>query len=357
LLSPLAEAQTKDDAGLQSWIEAQSILQNKRLPFDPLRRRLYSQDELFRQIDLRPESLTHALDYRIYRFFVMEGSERPISPFVGMMEGVHDNSIGQAVIPLLEDQTRTPKEQPRLVGVMGGHKLARGSAGYVQVARIARALAGEGIVMVSGGGPGAMEATHLGASFGNEPDHVLHEAIASLQRSAEKLPALSGLVSKSGTFDPKLRNELHGWLWPALMLARDRGTRAKRSLSLPTWHYGFEPTSPFATDIAKYFQNSLREDGLVTVCGDGIVYSEGKAGTLQEIFQDAAQNYYRSIRGRFSPMVFLGRKLWEEDMPVMPLLRALFREGEAKKAFVSRVLVTDEWEKAVEFLLTPASFR
>ncbi len=78
------------------------------------------------------------------------------------------------------------------------------------------------------------------------------------------------------------------------------------SLALPTWYYGHEAFTPFATHIGKYFQNSLREDGLVTFCTGGVVYTPGAAGTVQEVFQDAAKNSYQSAGGRFRPMVFLG---------------------------------------------------
>jgi predicted Rossmann-fold nucleotide-binding protein len=54
----------------------------------------------------------------------------------------------------------------------------------------------------------------------------------------------------------------------------------------------------------------------------GVVFAPGSAGTIQEIFQDAAQNHYRSF-GEPSPMVFLGMRYWCEDKPVYPLLRSL----------------------------------
>ena len=50
----------------------------------------------------------------------------------------------------------------------------------------------------------------------------------------------------------------------------------------------------FATDIAKYFENSLREEGLLALALAGVVFARGNAGTVQEIFQDACQNYYRA---------------------------------------------------------------
>ena len=91
---------------------------------------------------------------------------------------------------------------------------------------------------------------------------------------------------------------------------------------MPTWHYGHEPPNVFATRIAKYFANSIREDGLLAMALGGVVFAPGSAGTIQEIFQDAAQNHYHSF-GQPSPMVLFGVRYWYEDKPVYPLLRSL----------------------------------
>lgn len=103
---------------------------------------------------------------------------------------------------------------------------------------------------------------------------------------------------------------------------------------MPTWFYGHEPSTPFATHIAKYFSNSLREDGLLAIAVDGIVFAPGRAGTLQEVFQDACQNYYRKFSDRFAPMAFLDReRCWTERFPVGPMLETLFG-AEAFDAYV-----------------------
>jgi hypothetical protein len=107
---------------------------------------------------------------------------------------------------------------------------------------------------------------------------------------------------------------------PPLMPAFTLSTAVKRpgeSLAVPTWYYGHEPTTPCATKIGKYFQNSLREDGLITIA-HGIVFAPGKAGTLQEIFQDAVRNYYRTPPNPFSPMVFYDKTYWTLALPAAP---------------------------------------
>jgi len=124
------------------------------------------------------------------------------------------------------------------------------------------------------------------------------------------------------------------------------------TLSIPTWHYGHEPTTPFATHIAKLFQNSVREDGLITIARQGLVFTQGSAGTLQEVFQDAAQNFYARYPEHFSPMVFLDRDYWSRAMPVRPLLDALFRTaGDAVRERAEHLLlVTDDIAEAAEQL-------
>ena len=94
------------------------------------------------------------------------------------------------------------------------------------------------------------------------------------------------------------------------------------SLGIPTWLYGHEPPAPFATHIAKYFANSVREDGLLSLAKGGVVFAPGSAGTIQEIFQDLTQNHYGTL-GVSSPMVLFGAEYWTKIKPVYPLLKSL----------------------------------
>jgi hypothetical protein len=97
------------------------------------------------------------------------------------------------------------------------------------------------------------------------------------------------------------------------------------SVGIPTWLYGHEPATPFATEHAKYFENSIREEGLLTLAIYGAIYAPGRSGTLQEIFEDANQNFYGPPDEGMSPMVFLDLGgYWTERLPVIPVLRSLF---------------------------------
>jgi hypothetical protein len=98
--------------------------------------------------------------------------------------------------------------------------------------------------------------------------------------------------------------------------------RRHPSLGIPTWLYGHEPPAAFATHVAKYFANSIREDGLLALAKHGVVFAPGSAGTIQEIFQDLTQNHY-GTQGVSSPMVLFDADYWTTTKPVWPLVKHL----------------------------------
>ncbi len=314
------------------------------LPFLPIREDLYTPRELLLDDfdERRPSSLERARDLRIYRYFVKEGRGEPRSHFASMMESLHDNSMSQA-------RQRSLGPGRGLVGVMGGHELDRRAPAYGQVLRLARRLTRAGLLVVSGGGPGAMEAAHVGAALASAAPSDIGRALRGLEKCPQLPGTLARLLDRRGQFDRSLIRALHRWWIPAIRIVRELGDSAGESLAFPTWYYGHEPVTPFATSIAKYFQNSIREDGLIAISNAGVVFTTGKAGTVQEIFQDACQNFYARA-GRFRPMVFLGEEYWRSRLPAIPLLEALF----PGKAFRSRVCVTDDADRAAGFLLRHA---
>jgi len=89
----------------------------------------------------------------------------------------------------------------------------------------------------------------------------------------------------------------------------------------------------------------VREDGLVTIATRGIVFAPGRAGTVQEIFMDATQNYY-GTHDVISPMVLLGSDYWSEVLPVTPLLSGL---GDGRP-MGELVAVADGVDEVVAFL-------
>ena len=118
------------------------------------------------------------------------------------------------------------------------------------------------------------------------------------------------------------------------------------SLGVPTWVYADEPTGLFASHIAKYFTNSVREDGLLAIARSGVVYAPGGAGTEQEIFTDTAQNSL-TLYGVRSPMVFLGSAFFEIEHP--ELVRAARRQA-TTFGWDDLIAVHDDPRDAVAFI-------
>jgi len=312
-------------------------------PFQPVRNKLYSSMELLNGFDPRdPESMARTLDFQSYLYFVRNGRATPRHPYAGMMQVMHDGSVARAMYEFIATHGRPA------AAIMGGHKEIRGSETYAQVASLAATLTDRGFLVASGGGPGAMEATHLGALMAGRSGGELAEAVELLARTP-KLPNTANVVDKDGNVSIELVKQLHEWAAPAIELQASIKSGGV-SLAVPSWHYGHEPLSPLATHVAKYFLNSIREDVLLALATNGIVFAKGRAGTLQEVFQDAAQNYYASGDQPFAPMVFLDRKFWQQEMPVEPLLKALFENNGKKDEYALNVRFTDSVEEAATFL-------
>jgi predicted Rossmann-fold nucleotide-binding protein len=306
------------------------------LPYSPLRWTLYDGLELFQDFDpTEPDSWALTTDFAIYRHYVAEGRTAPSNPFMSMMQALHDNSISQALQGAVTGR--------KAAAIMGGHKMDRHSPSYRDVVLLSRRLARAGILVCTGGGPGAMEASHLGAALAPASDNDLAEALAMLGKHPV-IPALKKVVHEDGTIDQELAVRAHAWFKPAFEIAAAFPSKGE-SLAIPTWHYGHEPSTPLASHIAKYFQNSIREDGLLAIAQQGIIFAEGKAGTIQEIFQDATQNYYR-VFDYFSPMVLFGVKYWTETIPVTAVLKSLLSSEDYKQ----NILLTDDVEAAAQFI-------
>jgi len=307
------------------------------LPFQPIRSQLYTPAELFAGYDPeQPGSWRQTPDFKIYHQFIKEGEVRGADPYLGMMQALHDHSITRMVWDLAEGKS--------VAAIMGGHRLERGSPAYWQTARLARQLTRSGLLLCTGGGPGAMEAAHLGAALATAADLDLERAVEQLS-CCPAVPVIGELVSPAGDINREMAAAAHRWFRPAFEIAASLENPGE-SLAVPTWHYGHEPSTPFATHIAKYFQNSIREAGLLAVAKQGIIFTEGKAGTIQEIFQDSNQNYYRTFE-HFSPMVLLGVRYWTETYPVISVLESLF----SAENFQNYVLITDDLDQAAEFIL------
>jgi predicted Rossmann-fold nucleotide-binding protein len=116
------------------------------------------------------------------------------------------------------------------------------------------------------------------------------------------------------------------------------------SLAVATWRYDDEPISQFATHIAKLFQNSVREDGLLSIADAGVAYFEGGFGTLREIFQDLAQNSSARPAHQMA-MVFVGTEAYGAQSSPWHLARAL--AGRAAVPFDDLITLADSADAVV----------
>ena len=277
------------------------------VPLDTFRSMLYSPRELY-----DTPAYADSLDARAYAW-----SRGMPDQDDALAEALHDHSIDEALAAWTRDRS--------IVGVMGGHASERGSVAYADAARLGHAL-GARLTVATGGGPGAMEAANLGAFLSGRPLSVLESAMASLAAV------------------PSFTPDIGAWAEAAFDVI-DVHSPGVESLGIPTWHYGHEPPNPFATAIAKFVRNAAREAILLEVCDAGIVFLPGVGGTVQEVFQDACENYYAD-ESSVAPMVLVGVEHWTTTVPAWPLLSSLAR-GRAMEAHVHLV---DSVDEAVEVL-------
>lgn len=271
---------------------------------------LYTSEQLLKGFDLnKPMSYLNTWDFKTFTQFVKDGGIAPRFLRVRRAQADHDAFISDALRRYLQTHTR-------LVGIMGGHNLLRTDRAYTAVAALTQALTRKGFLVVSGGGPGAMEATHLGATFSGSSDNDFQAALKEVAK-IPKLPKLDGILNPDGTLAKGREADVkdaHQWLCAAFKAKALATKPLGSSLAIPTWIYGEEPTTPLATSYAKYFQNSIREEALVTDARAGVIYAQGGGGTLREIFEDLEQNYYAKDATQFTPMIFFDPDhYWEKD--------------------------------------------
>ena len=262
------------------------------VPYDVTRHELYSAEELYRGYSAdNDDTFATCYDTLTYDHFVKTGKHGS-EVLESLARALHDHGINVAL-----DEFFKMRDNRLCIGIMGGHAVLRTDEMFRKVVFLCKRLTEEGFIMLSGGGPGAMEATHLGAWMAGRTAEEVDDALSML------LPA------------PSFRDK--GWLSSAFAVRSKYPQQSYVSLGIPTWLYG-----------------------------RGIVYTPGSAGTLQEIFQDAVQNHYLTF-GFASPMIFMGSRFWSEEMPVYPFLQGMMETGKYKNLLLS---ITDEQEEIVALL-------
>ncbi|MBN1173960.1 MAG: hypothetical protein JXA67_17435 [Micromonosporaceae bacterium] len=309
------------------------------LPYPTQPAQLYRPEDLFS--GFRDGGFSGMYDTRVYRHFVASGGVLP-PVREALAQRMHDHGIDNALSEAL-DVWITGGGGP-VVGIMGGHAEPRGCAGYRAAAAIGNGLARTGCLVVTGGGPGVMEAANLGAYFADEGPTELSGAIdvlAKAPRFADHGPYTAAAIEVRQRRTRPADGPI-GW-------GRDGG------LSVPTWLYGHEPANVFAARIAKYFSNAIREDTILRMARGGIVFAKGKAGTVQEVFQAATKSFY-ATDGASGPFVFIGREYWTTTLPVDVLLRPVL--ATSPHGDLSQLIhLTDDPEEAVEIIVSHRSHR
>jgi len=285
------------------------ILPKLEMPYNSYVNKLYTKEILYNNYEVgKPETYKLTLDSNVYTHYINTGKEASDIKET-LARRLHDHAITDALYDFLDLY-----ENDKKVAIMGGHSLSRADKGFTTVAKISKTLTEKGYLMLSGGGPGAMEATHVGAWFAGRLEEELLDAIS--------------ILSQAPSYKDKL------WLDKSFEVLAKYPETNYESVGIPTWLYGHEPPTPFASKIAKYFANSVREDGLLALAKGGIIFTPGSAGTIQEIFQDATQNHYLSFDVA-SPMIFMDTLYWTVKYPIYPLLQKLIEENKYANLLLS----------------------
>ena len=183
------------------------------LPFEPYRTGLYTAAELYGAGDYRSSA-----DASIYAW---SGSAQARQLPGRLASTLHDYAITDAL-----DGATQHLDPSRVVGVMGGHALQRGAPAYRAAAELGEQLTRSGRTVLTGGGPGAMEAANLGAYLSPWPD-VLDEAVTILAAVPDYGSSLDAWTAAAFAVGDRWPTELAG-----------------HSLSVPTWFFGHSRRTP-----------------------------------------------------------------------------------------------------------------
>jgi predicted Rossmann-fold nucleotide-binding protein len=318
--------------------------------------RLYTPDDL--AAGFPAGGFAAMFDSLVYEHYRSQGGAQPESR-EALVQRLHDHGVDNA----LADVTAAwiaARGAGAAVGVMGGHAVPRGSDTYRRAAALGRELARADRLVVTGGGPGVMEAANLGSYLARHEPAVLDAAIDLLATAPDfhdHDPYTAAALEVRARFGgdappPDACAAVVSVGSPAAEEDWDTGWARRGGLAIPTWLYGHEPANLFAAKVAKYFSNAIREDTILRLARGGIVFAPGWAGTVQEVFQAATKTFYASD-GASGPFVFLDTAYWTGTLPVGQLLKPLLARSPAGD-LAGLLHLVDDVADAVAILTAPA---
>jgi predicted Rossmann-fold nucleotide-binding protein len=304
------------------------------VPYPTHPSRLYTPEDL--AAGFATDGFAGMYDTVVYTHFRAAGGAVP-EVREALVQRLHDDGIDNALADTIADWTAA-RGTSAAIGIMGGHAVPRGAPAYRLAATLGWQLAGAGRLVVTGGGPGVMEAANLGAYLSGHPAEALTAAIDELAAAPDFRdhdPYTAAALAVRSRYPAAADDDRLSW-------ARRGG------LSIPTWLYGHEPANLFAGRIAKYFSNAIREDTILRLARGGIVFAPGWAGTVQEVFQAATKTFY-GTDGASGAYVFLDAAYWTDRLPVRALLGPLLAASPAGD-LSGLIHVTDDVAEAVAVL-------
>jgi predicted Rossmann-fold nucleotide-binding protein len=302
--------------------EIAALLGGGRL-YDPGRDSLYTVDELM--AGYSSEAPLQSLDARLAAH--VKGCGIPPEDLdEAIAQVVHDQGVDQAMRAYVAASAANGRH---VAGVMGASSMPKDAPAYRLAAETARALSDAGFLVATGGGLGIMEAGNLGAYFAGRRLEDLHAAIDEQKR----FPVYHGHESQ--------------YIDTARSITARQAAGAP-NLAVATWRFEEEPISQFATHIAKLFENSVREEGLLSIADAGVAYFEGGFGTLREVFQDLAQNDAAEPEHQMA-MVFVDSDAYGE--PGSPFHLARSRARRAAPPFDDLITVADSSDAVVAAMM------
>jgi hypothetical protein len=178
--------------------------------------RLYTSKDLLQgYVAGKSASYVKTWDFQQFIAYTKAGGPEPKYLKDRLRQARHDAQIGYALAKYLEQHGA---KQP-LVGIMGSHSLPRNSTAFKVIADIARDLTGHGYWIVSGGGPGAMEAAHFGAYFAGSKDEAYASALAQLKTQPRLPDNLDSILDNDGGLAAGQEDKIkaaYDWLTAAL---------------------------------------------------------------------------------------------------------------------------------------------